>query len=61
MLPEDLSKNNYKFYLFVDRVCLLLIPFKFKYRYFGLLKIAEILGGFAGLMKIKFHEYSKDR
>lgn len=39
--------------------CLIGLPFKFKYRYFGLLKIAEGLGGFAGLMNIKFHAYSE--
>lgn len=41
-------------------VCLLLLPFKFKYRYFGLIKIAESLGGFTGLLNIKYNEYSKD-
>ncbi len=41
-------------------VCLLLLPFKFKYRYFGFIKIAESLGGFTGLIKIKYNEYSKE-
>ena len=39
--------------------CLIGLPFKFKYRYFGLLRIAEGLGGIAGLMNIKFHAYSE--
>ncbi|SKB62101.1 Glycosyl transferase family 2 [Salegentibacter holothuriorum] len=41
-------------------VCLLLLPFKFKYRYIGLIKIAESLGGFSGLLKIRYNEYSKE-
>ena len=40
-------------------LCLIGLPFKFKYRYFGLLRIADGLGGFAGLMNIKFHAYSE--
>lgn len=41
-------------------VCLILLPFKFKYRYIGLIKIAESLGGFSGLIKIRYNEYSQE-
>lgn len=41
-------------------VCLLLLPFKFKYRYIGLIKIAESLGGFTGLINLRYNEYSKE-
>lgn len=47
-------------YLLLGFVCLPVLPFKFKYRYISLLKIAESLGGFTGLMNLKFNEYSKD-
>jgi len=47
-------------YLLVGLVCLVLLPFKFKYRYFGLAKIVEGMGGFSGLMNIKFNQYSKN-
>lgn len=47
-------------YFVLGVVGLLLLPFKFKYRYFGIMKIAESLGGFAGLLNIKYNEYSKD-
>lgn len=49
------------FYLFVGALAMVLTPIGFKYRYFGVLKIAESFGGFAGLLNIKFHEYSTGR
>ena len=48
-------------YLILGIFATVLIPFSFKYRYFGVLKIAESFGGFAGLLNIKFHEYSTGR
>jgi len=37
----------------------LLSPFKWKY--WGIIKISESIGGFAGLFGMKFNEYAKDR
>ncbi len=48
-------------YLCVGALAIVLTPIGFKYRYFGVLKIAESFGGFAGLVNIKFHEYSTGR
>lgn len=48
-------------YLIVGALAMVLTPIGFKYRYFGVLKIAESFGGFAGLLNIKFHEYSTGR
>lgn len=48
-------------YLCVGALAIVLTPIGFKYRYFGVLKIAESFGGFAGLLNIKFHEYSTGR
>lgn len=48
-------------YLMVGALAMVLTPLDFKYRYFGVLKIAESFGGFAGLLNIKFHEYSTGR
>ena len=48
-------------YLISGFIGLLLFPFRFKFRYWGILKLAESLGGFSGLANIKFHEYKKDR
>lgn len=47
-------------YLLVGVVCLLLLPFKFKYRYLGLAKVVEGMGGFSGLLNIKFNQYSNN-
>lgn len=44
-------------YLISGIFALLLVSFKFKFRYWGLLKLAESFGGFAGLANIKYHEY----
>jgi succinoglycan biosynthesis protein ExoM len=48
-------------YLLVGVLSLVLVPIHFNYRYFGVLKLAESLGGFAGLFNIRFHEYLKGR
>lgn len=37
------------------------LPFPFRNRYWGILKISESIGGFAGLFGMKYHEYAKDR
>ena len=42
-------------------VALVAIPFPVKWKYWGVLKISESIGGFAGLLGIHFHEYAKDR
>ncbi|MBK8501585.1 MAG: hypothetical protein IPL46_04900 [Saprospiraceae bacterium] len=48
-------------YFFIGALALLLTPLHFKYRYFGLLKLAESAGGFVGLFNFKYHEYEKGR
>ena len=48
-------------YLFVGIFALILTPFQHKLRYFGMMKIAESMGGFAGLLNLKYHEYAKGR
>ena len=45
-------------YLFIGLLTFILVPFKFEHRYFGPLKLAESMGGFAGLFNLKYHEYS---
>jgi hypothetical protein len=39
---------------------LILLPFQSKYRYWGILKISESAGSFAGMAGIKYHEYEED-
>lgn len=46
-------------YLFIGIAGLILTPFQLRSRYWGALKLAESLGGFAGLFGFKYHEYSK--
>lgn len=45
-------------YLFAGILALVLAPFRFNNRYIGLVKIAESLGGFAGIFNINYEEYS---
>ena len=45
-------------YLAVGIFGLLLIPFSFKYKYWGLFKICAGLGGFAGMFNIRYKEYA---
>jgi GT2 family glycosyltransferase len=40
--------------------CLILL-FPVKWKYWGILKVSESIGGFAGLFSILFQEYAKDR
>lgn len=44
-------------YLLYGLIGLIFIIFPFKYRYNGILRLSESLGGFAGLFNIKLHEY----
>jgi len=48
-------------YLLIGSMALLILPFPFLMRYWGILKISEAIGGFAGLFSIHFHEYANDR
>lgn len=48
-------------YFLVGGIALIVMPFPFKWKYWGILKISESFGGFAGLFSIRFHEYAKDR
>jgi hypothetical protein len=48
-------------YFLVGTIALLTLPLTFIWRYWGILKISEALGGFSGLFSIHFHEYAKDR
>jgi glycosyltransferase involved in cell wall biosynthesis len=48
-------------YFLSGSMALVVIPFPFKWKYWGILKISESLGGFAGLFDIQYHEYAKDR
>jgi succinoglycan biosynthesis protein ExoM len=48
-------------YFLTGSLALLAFLFPFKWKYWGILKTAESLGGFAGLFSIHFHEYAKDR
>src|ERR1035437_1175124 len=48
-------------YFLSGGVALVVIPFPFRWKYWGILKISESIGGFAGLFGIQFHEYTKDR
>jgi succinoglycan biosynthesis protein ExoM len=41
-------------------ISLILLPFQSKYRYWGILKISESAGSFAGMAGIKYHEYEED-
>jgi succinoglycan biosynthesis protein ExoM len=42
-------------------LALIFLLFPFRWKYWGVLKISESMGGIAGLFGIKFHEYAKDR
>ena len=47
-------------YFLIGSVALLILPFPFLMRYWGILKISEAIGGFAGLFSVHFHEYAND-
>ncbi len=48
-------------YLLTGIIALVFIFFPFRWKYWGILKISESIGGFAGLIGISFHEYANDR
>jgi hypothetical protein len=48
-------------YFLIGGMALVVMPFPIKWKYWGILKISESIGGFAGLFGIRFHEYAKDR
>ena len=48
-------------YFLIGSAALVLLLFPFRWKYWGMLKISEGIGGFAGLLGVKFHEYAKDR
>lgn len=48
-------------YFLSGGLALVAIPLPFRWKYWGILKISESLGGFAGLVGIQYHEYAKDR
>ena len=48
-------------YFIVGIFSLLFLPFKLKFKYWGIIKIAESFGSFAGLAGIKYHEYDNDK
>lgn len=47
-------------YLLSGIMSLVLILFPFSWKYWGILKISESIGGFAGLFSIQLHEYAKE-
>ncbi len=48
-------------YFLSGGVALVIIPFPFRWKYWGILKISESIGGFAGLFGFQFNEYAKAR
>jgi glycosyltransferase involved in cell wall biosynthesis len=48
-------------YFLIGIPALLALPFPFQWKFWGILKISESVGGFAGLFSILFHEYKSDR
>lgn len=48
-------------YLFAGFFALVFLIFPVKWKYWGILKISESIGGFAGLLSFQFQEYAKDR
>jgi GT2 family glycosyltransferase len=48
-------------YFLIGITALPILIFPFRWKYWGILKISEAIGGFAGLFSILFHEYAKDR
>ena len=47
-------------YIIAGTISLVLLPFGSKYKYWGILKISDSLGNFAGLAGFKYHEYRED-
>ncbi len=48
-------------YFLCGGMALVIIPFPFRWKYWGILKISESIGGFAGLFGFQFNEYAKAR
>lgn len=48
-------------YLIAGILSFLILLFPFRWKYWGILRVSESIGGFAGLVGILFHEYAKDR
>ena len=49
------------FYFIVGLLAVAIIPLPVRCKYWGIIKLSESLGGFAGLFGIRYHEYSKAR
>jgi succinoglycan biosynthesis protein ExoM len=49
------------FYLGLGICSLVFLPFSGKHKYLGLIKISEALGGFAGMMNIRYKEYASSK
>jgi succinoglycan biosynthesis protein ExoM len=65
LLEKDYKKISKKiatsvFYLCIGLPSLILFPFPSKFKYWGIIKISRALGGFAGLLNLKYYEYHKD-
>jgi succinoglycan biosynthesis protein ExoM len=48
-------------YLLIGAVSLLIVPLPVRWRYWGVFKISESIGGFGGLLSFQLHEYAKER
>jgi glycosyltransferase involved in cell wall biosynthesis len=48
-------------YLITGILSCLVLLFPLRWKYWGILKVSESIGGFAGLFSILFQEYAKDR
>jgi len=49
------------FYLICGFISLILLPLPVPWKYWGIMKLAESFGGFAGLFSFQLHEYDKER
>jgi succinoglycan biosynthesis protein ExoM len=48
-------------YFISGSLALLIVPFPFKGKYWGVVKISEGIGGFAGLLNLQLNEYAKSK
>ena len=48
-------------YFLSGGMALVLVLFPIRWKYWGILKISESIGGFAGLFDLQFHEYAKEK
>lgn len=67
---QKIEKNFYQLlkktivsviYLVTGILSCLILLFPVRWKYWGILKVSESIGGFAGLFSILFQEYAKDR